>query len=297
MSPELLIQQFMNALSLGSIYALLALGLAVVFSVLGLLNFAYGEIVTVTSYTIVFLVGAGLDFWVAAIFGLMAAVAISLLTELVAFRPLRKAPAYTVIFSSFAVSLLIQSLIRNFISPRPQGVRVAAWLDGVIMLGNIRFPVLSLITIAVAIVSMVVLTTVLHKSKHGIAMQAAAEDFQTTRLMGARAGNLVRLAFVISGVLAGIAGVLWIARTGSATPDMGFNPLLQSFVAVVLGGMGSLRGAVLGGFALAFVEVALQVFLPRDFVPYVQAFTLTVVIIVLYVRPHGFAKRSEERVA
>ena len=113
----------------------------------------------------------------------------------------------------------------------------------------------------------------------------------------AQAGRLILMAFAISGALAGIAGVLYIAKTGSATPDMGFNPLLQAFVAVVLGGMGSLRGAVAAGFALAFVEVALQVFLPREFVPYVQAITLVVIIVVLYFRPQGFARRIEERVA
>lgn len=296
-SIETLLQQLMNALSLGSIYALLALGLAVVFSVLGLLNFAYGELVTVTAYTVVFLIGAGFGFWVAALLGVVAAVVFSLITELIAFRPLRAAPAYAVIFSSFAVSLVIQSLIRNFISPRPQGVRMPSWLDSVIHVGGLRFPVLSLITVAIAVVAMVVLTAVLQRSRHGVAMRAASEDFQATRLMGASAGNLIRLAFVISGLLAGIAGVLWMARIGSATPDMGFNPLIQAFVAVVLGGMGSLRGAVAGAFVLAFLEVGLQVFLPREVVPYVQAITLTLVIVILYLRPHGLAKKASERVA
>jgi branched-chain amino acid transport system permease protein len=297
MSGELLLQQLFNALSIGSIYALLALGLAVVFGILGLLNFAYGEIVTVTAYTVVILVGLGWNVALAGLAGIVAGIAVSLLTELVAFRTLRRAPAYAVIFSSFAVSLIIQSLIRNVISPRPQGVALPSWLDSVITVGSIRFPVLSIITIVIAAVAMIGLTAFLQRTKHGLAMRAAAEDFPTTRLMGARAGRLISLAFALSGLLAGIAGVLWIARTGSATPDMGFNPLLQSFVAVVLGGMGSLRGAVLGGFALAFVEVALQVFLPSGVTAYVQAFTLILVIIVLYVRPQGFARGIEERVA
>lgn len=297
MSPELLIQQFVNALSIGSIYALLALGLAVVFSVLGLLNFAYGEILTITAYAIVLLVGAGVPLAIAAVIGVIAGIGMSLLTEVVAFRPLRKAPAYAVVFSSFAVSLIVQSLIRNVISPRPQGLAVPGWLDGVLTLGSIRIPVLAIITIVIAVLAMVALTSVLQGTKQGLAMRAAAEDFQTTRLMGAKAGRLILLAFAVSGTLAGIAGVLWILRTGSASPDMGFTPLLQAFVAVVLGGMGSLRGAVLGGFALAFVEVALQVFLPSAIVPYVQAITLLVVIAVLYFRPQGFAKKIEERVA
>ncbi|MBR22149.1 MAG: branched-chain amino acid ABC transporter permease [Leifsonia sp.] len=297
MTGEVLIQQLFNALSIGSIYALLALGLAVVFSLLGLLNFAYGEIITITSYSMVVLVATGVPLLAAAPIAIVAGILISMLTELVAFRPLRHAPVYAVVFSSFAVSLLIQSLIRNVISPRPQGLAVPAWLDYVIDLGGVRFPALSVVTIVVAVLAMLGLTAMLQKSRHGLAIRAAAEDFQATRLMGAQAGRLILMAFAISGALAGIAGVLYIAKTGSATPDMGFNPLLQAFVAVVLGGMGSLRGAVAAGFALAFVEVALQVFLPREFVPYVQAITLVVIIVVLYFRPQGFARRIEERVA
>jgi branched-chain amino acid transport system permease protein len=297
MTAQILIQQLFNALSLGSIYALLALGLAVVFSILGLLNFAFGEIITVTAYTMVLLVSLGIPFLAAAPIGILAGILMSVFTEFVAFRPLRRAPAYAVVFSSFAVSLLVQAFIRNVVSPRPQGLAVPAWLDQVVTIGGVRFPALSMVTIVIAIISMIALTALLQKSRHGLAMRAAAEDFQATRLMGAKAGSLILLAFAVSGTLAGIAGVLWIAKTGSATPDMGFNPLLQAFVAVVLGGMGSLRGAVVGGFALAFVEVGLQIFLPSEFVPYVQAISLLAVIVVLYVRPQGFARTVEERVA
>ncbi|WP_425944333.1 branched-chain amino acid ABC transporter permease [Ornithinimicrobium sp. W1665] len=290
-------QQLINALSLGSIYALLALGLAVVFSVLGLLNFAYGEIVTVTSYGVVLCVAAGAPLFLAVVVGFTLGALTSLVTEAVAFRPMRRAPAYAVVFSSFAVAVIIQATIRNVISPRPQGIAVPAWLDRVLSLGTIRVPVLSLITIAIAAVAMVALSALLQRSRHGIAMQAAAQDFQATRLMGAKAGNLIRLAFLISGVLAAVAGLLWVMRVGSATPGMGFTPLLQAFVAVVLGGLGNLRGAVAGGFALAFLEVSLQVFLPNSLVPFVQAITLTLIIVLLYFRPHGFGRRVEGRLA
>ncbi|MBX3094023.1 MAG: branched-chain amino acid ABC transporter permease [Cryobacterium sp.] len=297
MTVELLVQQLINALSLGSIYALLALGLAVVYSVLGLLNFAYGEIITIAGYCMFFLVSGGMDFWYAAIFGVIAAIATSLLIQLVAFRPLRGAPANAVIFASFAVSIIIKALISNVISPRPRGIPVPSWVDGVIQLGSFRLPILALITIAIAVVAMVALTWALHYSTPGLAIRAAAEDFTVTRLMGAPAGRLILLAFVLSGILAGIAGVLWIARTGSVSPAMGFTPLLQSFIAIVLGGLGNLRGAVIGGFALAFIEVALQVLLPTAVVPFTAALTLVAVVVILYFRPQGFSKLAQERVA
>lgn len=297
MSPEVALQQLLNALSLGSIYALLALGLAVVFSVLGLLNFAYGELVTVNGYAMFLLIGSGVGFWVAGAIGILVAVAASLVIELVAFRPLRRASATAVIFSSFAVAVIIQNLIRNLISPRPQGIAVPNWLDGVMSMGPFRFPVLSLVTVAVAVVAVTVLTAFLGRSRHGLAMRAAAEDFRTTRLMGAPAGRLVVLAFAVSGLLAGLAGFLWIARRGAVTPTMGFTPLLQAFIAVVLGGFGKLSGAVYGGFLLAFIEVVLQVLLPVGMRPFTAAFTLVVVVVILFVRPQGLAKAVEGRVA
>ncbi|GBD84716.1 high-affinity branched-chain amino acid transport system permease protein LivH [bacterium BMS3Abin02] len=297
MSLEVLVQQLLNALSLGSIYALLALGLAVVYSVLGLLNFAYGELITVNGYMMFVLIGAGMGFWEAALLGVVAAVAASLLIERTAFRPLRGASATTVIFSSFAVSVIIQNLIRNLVSPRPKGIAIPSWMDGVVAVGPFRLPVLSLITVAVALVGGVILTAMLTRSRHGLAMRAAAEDFTTARLMGVRAGRMIILAFGVSGLLAGIAGFLWVARRGAVTPTMGFTPLLEAFIAVVLGGFGKLSGAVYGGFLLAFIEVALQAALPAPLRPFTSALTLVVVVVILFVRPQGLAKAVEGRVA
>lgn len=297
MSAELIVQQLLNALSLGSIYALLALGLAVVFSVLGLLNFAYGELVTVTGYAMYLLISGGTGFWAAAAVGVVVAVATSLLIELTAFRPLRGASATVVIFSSFAVSVIIQNLIRNLISPRPKGIAIPNWMDGVMSVGPFQFPVLSIITVAVALVAVASLTAFLTRSRHGLAMRAAAEDFTTTRLMGVRAGRMIVLAFAVSGLLAGIAGFLWVARRGAVTPTMGFTPVLLAFIAVVLGGFGKLSGAVYGGFLLAFIEVTLEVVLPSAMRPFTAAFTLVAVVVILFFRPQGLAKAVQERVA
>lgn len=297
MSLVELVQQVFNALSLGSIYALLALGLAVVFSVLGLLNFAYGELVTINGYVMFLLISAGFGFWAAAAVGLVTAVIASLLIELVAFRPLRRASATAVIFSSFAVAVVIQNLIRNLISPRPKGIAIPGWLDGVVAVGPFRIPVLALITVTVAAVGVSVVTAFLTRSRHGLAIRAAAEDFTTTRLMGAPANRMILLAFALSGILAGIAGFLWVAKRGVVTPTMGFVPLLQAFIAVVLGGFGGLSGAVYGGFLLAAIEVALQVALPSQLRPFAVALTLVVVVAILFVRPSGLAKTTEGRLA
>ncbi len=296
MTFETLIQHLLNALSLGSIYALLALGLAVVYSVLKLLNFAYGELITSVGYTMFLLAPTGIGFWLSGLIGIVVAVVVALLTEVIAFRPLRKAPPYAVIFASFALSFAIQAIIRNFITPKKQLVSIPGFLNESLHLGTLQIPVLTIIYISVGAIVVVALTLVLKRTKYGLAIRAAAESFPVTRLMGAKAGRMMLLAFVISGLLAGIAGLLWIARSGSLTPDMGFTPLLEAFIAVVLGGLGSLTGAVYGGFLLAFIEVALRVFLPSELGSYVPAFALVAVVAVLYFRPNGFVRVAEGRV-
>lgn len=297
MTGAYLLQQLINTLSLGSMYAVLALGLAMVFSVLGLLNFAYGELITLTGYTILFCSAAGLPIYLAALAGVSAAILGALLTQLIAFRPLRGAPAYAVIFASFAVSIMAQALFRGLISPRAKGVPVPPGFDTTIDIGVTRIPASTLITIVVAVIAMLALGAFLKYSPQGLAIRASAEDMTTARLMGARAGRMIVLAFVLSGLLAGVAGVLWMWRTGSVAPQAGFTPLLQSFIAVVLGGMGQLRGAVIGGFVLAFIEVLLQVLLPGSLVPYSTALSMLAVVIILFIRPDGLTRAMKGRVA
>lgn len=297
MSLEYLLQQIINAVSLGAMYAVLALGLAMVFSVLGLLNFAYGELITITGYAMMFCALAGIPIFLSAGIGVVAAVAGALLTQLIAFRPLRGAPAYAVIFASFAVSVMLQALFRGFVSPRAKGVPVPPGFDSTIDLGITRIPMSTVFTLVVAVIAMLALGAFLRYAPQGLAIRASAENLITARLMGARAGRMIMLAFVLSGVLAGIAGVLWIWRTGSVAPQTGFNPLLQSFIAVVLGGLGKLRGAIIGGFVLAFIEVALQVLLPGALVPYSVALSMLAVVVILFVRPDGLTRSIKERVA
>lgn len=295
MTLETFLQQVINALSLGSLYALLALGLALVYGILRLMNFAHGELVTVTAYAMWFLVGRKMSFHGAALVAIVAATVVALLTELIAFRPLRKAPFVVILISSFAVSVIIQNLVRQFISPRPRGIRVPAVLDETLHLGFFYVGALSLITLAISLIVMALLVVFLRRTQWGLALRAAAVDFEVTRLVGVRANRVIMLAFAISGFLAGIGGVLWVARIGGMTPTMGLTPVIKAFVANVIGGLGSFRGAVLGGYILAFLDIFLQVLLPPAARPFVSAFSLVAVVIILYFRPQGLlGRRTEE---
>ncbi|MEM1049985.1 MAG: branched-chain amino acid ABC transporter permease [Pseudomonadota bacterium] len=284
---EIFVQQTINALSLGGIYALLALGLAVVFSIVRLINFAHGEVMTVTGYGIWFILLSGFPVGLAIAFGVVAAIAVSVSMERVAFRQMRGADVTTLLITSFAVSQIIQVLFQTGISARPVAVILPAWLTDSIMIGPVRVGMVSLLSIAVVLVSLVLLRLVLTRTVTGISMRAAAEDFAVVRLMGISANRIIATAFAISGALAGIAAVLWVASRGSVDPLMGAIPVLKAFIATVVGGLGSLGGAVVGGFVLGVVEVYLQAFLPEGALPYRDAIALSIIVGILVLRPEG----------
>ena len=295
MSAAEIAQQIINALSLGSTYALLALGLALVFGVMGLVNFAYGELVTITGYTMYLLTVNGVAWWISVCAGIAFATIASLLMERFAFRPLRNASFLTLLFSSFALSVIIQNVFRAAVSPRTKGIEGPALLIRAVHIGPLSISWLSIITIAVGVACLVGLTLFMRGSLSGIGMRAAAENFSVARLMGVRANRVIALAFVISGLLAGVAGVLWVSRSGSVDPSMGFTPILKAFIATVIGGLGSLPGAVLGGFILAAAEVFFIAVLPTSVAPFSDPFALLLVIMILYFKPNGLLAPVAER--
>lgn len=290
---DFLVQQFVNALALGGTYALLGLGLAVVFSVLGLINFAHGELMTLTGYGIFYALFLGLPFPVALLIGVALATISAMLMERIAFRPVRNSSPTTMLLTSFAVSTILHILFQNLISARPKAIPIPDALAGAVTIGTLQIGAIQLISIVVTALSLLGLTLFLKRSMLGIAMRAAAEDFNVTRLMGVNANMVISTAFAISGLLAGVAGILWLFQRGSVDPLMGFLPVLKAFIAVVLGGLGSLSGAVVGGFLLGFIEIALRAYLPDDALAYRDAISLTLVIAVLFFYPQGLVPRRE----
>lgn len=290
---EYFLQQSLNALALGGTYALLGLGLAVVFSVLGLINFAHGELMTLAGYGIFYTLLLGVPYPLALLAGVLIAAFAAVLMERIAFRPVRNASGTTMLLTSFAVSTILHILFQNFISARPKALPVPDAIVGALTVGSMQIGIIQLLSIAITAISLIGLTLFLKKSLLGIAMRAAAEDFNVARLMGVNANMVISTAFAISGILAGIAGVLWLFQRGSVDPMMGFLPVLKAFIAVVLGGLGSLSGAVIGGFILGIIEVSLRAYLPDDMLAYRDAISLTLVILVLFFLPQGIVPRRE----
>lgn len=293
---EIAIQYVINALSIGGTYALLALGLAIIFGILGFINFAHGEIMTMCGYSIFFAMTAGIPFWLSIIVGLVIASVTAIIMERIAFRPMRGADPNTLLIAGFALSGALQIAFLIFIGERPKPVPMPDYFTGAIKCGGIYLGVVQLISIVVTIVAVLALNLFLNRTKFGISLLAAAEDFPIARLMGIRANAIFTGAFAISGLLAGIAGVLWLAQRGSVSSTMGFTPLVKAFIATIIGGMGSLTGAVLGGFLLGALEILFQILLPSKHLIFRDPIVLFFLIGVLLFRPNGLIQVNKETI-
>lgn len=292
------LQQTINAVSLGGTYALLALGMAVIFSIMGMINFAHGELMTITGYTLFFSISSGIPWYFAVPLGLVAGILAAMAMEFLAFRPVRGASGATLLVTSFAVSGILQVLFQNLISARPKAVLLPEFLSNSISLGPLTVGINQALSIFATVATLCLLVLFFKKTFIGMAMRSAAEDFPVTRLMGIPANAFISGAFAISGLLAAIAGTLWVAQRASVDPLMGFVPVVKAFIAAILGGLGSLGGAVAGGFSLGFIEIYLSAFLPENLQAYKEPLGLLMVILILIWKPNGLipaAKMSVDK--
>ena len=294
---DYVVQQSLNALSFGAEYALIALGLAIVFSIMGLVNFAHGEVIAIGGYSMMVMAAIAFRNPIIIIVGAIFASVIMAVffLERIAFRPVRYADATTGLLTAFGVSLILQNLFLLLVSPRPIAVTSMYFLDWPIKLGSIRISSLQIFETVATLLAILFLVLFLKRSFLGIAMRAASLDFEMVRLMGIRANRVIATAFAISGLLAGIAAIFIIARRGAVDPTLGFNPVLKAFVACVVGGFGSLTGAVLGGFLLGALEVGMLVILPQSYGGMKDAFVFAVIAIILVWRPEGILSPQKEK--
>lgn len=279
------VQTLVDAISVGSLYALIALGIGLIFGVVRLINVAHGELIMVTGYTLVLLSSQPVA--VAIIGALAVAVIVALLMERIAFRPLRGSDPPTLLVASFALSYFIEKLVTLFVGARPKSLDLLPWLATQETILGIRLQLLRLVTILVAGILLVGLSWFLKRTRSGRQMRAAAENFRMARLVGIRANRVIGLAFAISGVLAGAVAILFVSQSGFVTPRMGTQLVLIAFVGTVIGGLGSLAGAALGGFLVGAINVLCQVLLPPDLREFREAIVYAIVILILLLRPQG----------
>jgi branched-chain amino acid transport system permease protein len=291
-----LLQTAIDALNLGAIYALAALGVGLIFSVMRLINFAHGELITSAGFTVYALEGQPPAIRLGA--GIAAAVLLALVMERVAFRPLRTSDSATLLVTSFAVSYLVQHVIVLIFGARPIGVSLLPTLGDSVAIGQLRLPLLEMVTIALTLVLLGAMVFFFQRLPLGIQMRAAAEDFTMARLVGIKANRVIAAAFAISGLLAALLAFYQVAQSGTISYRMGVDLVLIAFVSAVVGGMGSLTGAALGGLLVGLTSVGLQTFLPAALRPYRDAFLFGLFIAFLIGRPQGlfFGKAQRERV-
>ena len=280
------IQYALDSIAYGSLFALIALSLALLFGVMGLMNFAYGELIMVGAYVMFYTRGWG---WLAmAVTTVLVVIVAAVLMELVAFRPLRRATPVVLLVSSFAVSYGLEALGWMTVGKGPQkGVAPYPWLTNQFNVSSVLISKLEIITIVVTVALLVGMTLLLKRTSLGIQLRASTEDFQMAQLVGVRANWVISSAFAITGFLAGVVALLYVFRTGAIAPDMGQGPLLIAFVGCVIGGIGSMAGAALGGFALGALVNVLQATLPISINSHTQLFAFLVVILILVVLPDG----------
>lgn len=284
------IQFVIDVLSLGGAYALMALGLVIIYGILRLVNFAYGELIMVVGYTMFLSSGSGLPWIIMAMLAVGMAILFGIITDYVAFRPVRAKSVTAVLITSFAFSNLLQNAALLLISPRPRNVPLPEIFSQTVSIGGAITPVRNLITIAASIVLLAAVAFLMRKTTLGIAMRAAATNFTMARMLGVPANLIISSAFALSGFLAGVVGILWIGRSGTVVPGIGLEPLLIAFIATVIGGMRSLPGAVVGGFLLALIDTTLNYTLSQDLLKFRDAFTFSLVILILLWRPDGLIK-------
>jgi branched-chain amino acid transport system permease protein len=292
------VQTLVDGIGRGSTYALLALGISLIFGVMHLVNFAHAELITVGAYVAYYLSTRDVSWWVLAPAIVVSATLASVATERVAFRLVRNSSPFTMLLTSFALERLSRAFWQVAVSPKKQTFDGPEWAFDTVELGGIRFEVMDLVTIGVTAAVLALTAYVFRRTLFGIAVRAASEDFDAARLMGVRANSVISGAFAFAGFLAGVAAVLILMRSPSAEPTLGSDWLIKAVVAAIVGGLGSFTGAVIGGLALGLAEVAFRGYLPEGtFERLTDAFVFLLIAALFVVRPQGlFTVRTAERV-
>ncbi len=281
------LQQVVNGLSLGSLYALIAIGYTLVYGILRLINFAHGDVLMVGCYAAYF--GGAMFYlpWWASLLGAMALTALlGVLIDQGAYRPLRTAPRISALITAIGVSFLLENLGIVIFGGRPRSFYRPEIFDRIINFGDVRILSLSLWTPVITAGLCIALLLIIHRTRTGMAMRALSRDMVTVRLMGINTDRIVAYTFAIGSALAAVGGVFWAMKYPQINPNMGVMPGLKAFSAAVVGGIGNVTGAMLGGLILGFLEIMLVALLPA-IAGYKDALAFLLLILILLFRPTG----------
>jgi branched-chain amino acid transport system permease protein len=287
MSATLFVQQLINGVSLGSLYALIAIGYTMVYGILRLINFAHGDLLMVAAYTAIYgMALLSLPWFLSFPLAIIATGAIGILLDRAAYKPLRQAPRISLLISAIGASFLMENLALVIIGGVPKAFPRPEFFSHVFRIGDLHILVLSIYSPLVTLLLVLGLLYIVFKTRAGKAMRAASRDFEATRLMGINLDRIIALTFLLGSTLAAAGGIMWAMKYPEINPFMGVLPGLKAFIAAVFGGIGNIVGAVLGGFLLGLCEILIVALFP-DLAEYRDAFAFLLLIGVLLFRPTG----------
>lgn len=287
MTLGMFMQNLANSISLGSLYALIAIGYTMVYGILRLINFAHGDIFMMATYFAFFsIISFNIPWYISFVIAIVLTGILGVAVEAAAYRPLRDAPSISMLISSIGASYLLENLAVLLFSGKPKSFPTPNVLTRMITVSGVTIQILSFIIPIVTFIILLLLLYLINNTKIGMAMRAVSKDHETAGLMSIDVNKIISITFGIGSMLAAIGGIMWGLKFPQINPTMGVIPGLKCFIAAVIGGIGNVNGAVIGGFTLGITEIMLVAFLP-DLTGYRDAFAFIMLIVILLVKPTG----------
>lgn len=287
MTLDLFLQHLTNGISLGSLYALIAIGYTMVYGILRLINFAHGDIFMMATYFAFFgIISFGLPWYIVFPIVIILTGLLGMLVEVSAYRPLRDAPKISILISAIGASFLLENLAIVIFGGRPKAFPTPEFFTAVVQVGSVSIQKLTFYIPVVTIVLLMALLYLINNTKTGMAMRAVSKDHETARLMGVNVNRTISLTFGIGSMMAAVGALMWGLKFPQIAPLMGVIPGLKCFIAAVIGGIGNVKGAVVGGFILGIGEIMLVALLP-GLTGYRDAFAFVLLIVILLYKPTG----------
>ena len=293
MTASLFVQGLINGLNQGAIYALIALGYTMVYGIIRMINFAHGDFIMIGAYTLFYtiplMVDAGMPAWMAVIVAVAVCALVGVLVEILAYRPVRKAGPMSALITALAMSIFLENLAMVLFGAKPHNVQAIFSLP-TITVGGVSLPLNVLLTIGIGVAMMLCMQLFVKKTKLGKAMRAVSYDTDAALLMGINVDHVISFTFALGSCLAGAAGVLVGIYYNTIDPLMGIMPGLKAFIAAVLGGIGIIPGAMMGGLILGVVEALVSGFISSTFR---DAAAFAILIIILLIKPTGLLGKNQ----
>lgn len=291
------LQHLANGISLGSLYALIAIGYTMVYGILRLINFAHGDIFMLGAYLTYYgIVFTPIPWWLVFILVAIITGIGGFILEKIAYKPLRDSPRITVLISAIGASFFLQNFATVVFGGRPKAFPIPAILNKIINIGGVSISMVTFVIPVITVILLLTLSYIINKTKTGMAMRALSKDYDTAKLMGINVNRIISITFFIGSFLAAIGGIMWGSKYPQLLPLMGSMPGVKCFIAAVIGGIGNIKGAVIGGFLLGLGEIMIVAFL-SNLTGYRDAFSFILLIIILLVKPTGLlGEKSTEKV-